>query len=118
MVDLLIKKEANIHLADNKGRTLLYYAAKNEDTQLVKDLLGKGAEYVFDGKSPPLKIAVKNNNEEIITSLLNKANDNDNFDKVKKLAIKYAKQENNEDLIKYIKTETQNETQRRGCLIM
>ena len=120
VVNLLIKKKADIHLADIKGRTLLYYAALRKNTRLVKSLLEKDAEYLFENKYPPLRIAIQKKDKEIITLLLKKAY------KDKQLTLLELCASENEDteLLKYIDeakaqiAEAQIAEAQKTCVIM
>ncbi len=56
---LLKNKKININLQDNKGNTILHYAAKSNDYKLVKDLLKKKADktLVNMNKARPIELA-------------------------------------------------------------
>ena len=47
-VEFLVKQYVNLDLIDNSGRSALYFACKNERTEIVELLIEKGATVIVD----------------------------------------------------------------------
>ncbi|KAH8547623.1 hypothetical protein BGW37DRAFT_470854 [Umbelopsis sp. PMI_123] len=75
MVDLLIKQEADVNLADRNGKTALHLAVKKGNVELVKKLLDGGAitKATYYSQDSPMDIAIENRNAEMVALLINKA---------------------------------------------
>lgn len=67
-----IESRADLNTEDEKGDTLLCYAAKSGNMQIVKLLVEAGADVNTGSKWPPLYVAVDNNNTELAEYLIDK----------------------------------------------
>ena len=70
IVKYLVEQGANLEAKDECGRTSLFYCMVHNKTNLAKYLIEKGANVnTKKGRVTPLKIAITNQNEELIDIL-------------------------------------------------
>lgn len=93
----LISKGANVNTCDNTGKFPLQVAIKKESTEIIEELIQKGADvnikvYDKDRNIPLVEYAMEESNTNIVTLLVEKGAivtfDNDNEEKVLHYVIK------------------------------
>jgi len=77
IVKILLNKGANPNMQDNRGDTPLIWAVNNNNPEIIRILLGKGANPNIQNRNghTPLIWAARNNKPEIVRILLDKGAD-------------------------------------------